>query len=227
MASKLVEEIQKNIQTVRDKTASKIAYSLLNHSEPRLIAVSKVQPIEKIDAALEVGQRVFGENRVQEAEERWAPRREAYKDLTLILIGSLQTNKVSNAVALFDEIQSLDRIKLARSLKKEMTNQGKNIPLMIQVNTGCEEQKGGCLPQDLNALVAECEALDLNVVGLMCIPTAGEDPSLHFHLLKKLATIYGYEKLSMGMSGDYDLAAAMGSSDIRVGTAIFGARIST
>lgn len=191
---------------------------------PRLIAVSKVQPMERVVAALETGHRTFGENRVQEAEERWTELKETYPDVHLSLIGGLQTNKAAKAVELFDEIQSVDRIKLARSLAKEMDKQGRHLPIYLQVNTGAEPQKGGVLADDLQGLHEGCLDLGLNVIGLMCIPPAEDDPSLHFALLKKLAKQLGLEKLSMGMSSDYALAAAMGATDIRVGTAIFGER---
>lgn len=216
--------IAENIDAVAAKVKAKLAYSLKDHPVPRLIAVSKVQPDQRIEAALSAGQRVFGENKVQEAMTRWGERREKYSDLTLVLIGSLQTNKAADAVALFDEIQSVDRLKLAKALKKEMGKQNKNVPVMIQVNTGEEPQKGGCMPADLPDLLRQCRALGLDVTGLMCIPPNDEDPSLHFHLMRKLKSENDLERLSMGMSSDYDLAAAMGSDDIRVGTAIFGAR---
>lgn len=224
MSSTLVTEIKENLLAVSEKVKAKCAYAGVDFLAPRLIAVSKVQPDDKIDACLMAGQRVFGENRVQEAQTRWTDRKSDYDNLTLILIGSLQTNKAGEAVALFDEIQSVDRLKLAKALKKEMDKQDRQLPIMIQVNTGEEDQKGGCLPSDLATLIADCLDLGLNVSGLMCIPPVGEDPSLHFHFLKKLARRHGISSLSMGMSSDYDLAAAMGATDIRVGTAIFGSR---
>lgn len=227
MTERLVQQISANIEAVYDNVKAKVSYALKDspdRSLPRLIAVSKRQSEDRIEAALQAGQRVFGENRVQEAAERWTHRQASYDDLTLILIGSLQTNKAGDAVALFDEIHSLDRIKLARSLKKAMDNQNRYLPVMIQVNTGEEPQKGGCLPADLPALVAECQTLGLSVKGLMCIPPIDDDPSLHFHLLHRLAQQNGVEKLSMGMSSDYAIAAAMGADDIRVGTAVFGCR---
>lgn len=193
-----------------------------NH--PRLIAVSKVQPRERVIAALQAGQRDFGENRVQEAEGRWKPLKADYPDVCLHLIGSLQTNKAARAVELFDEIQSVDRIKLAQALAQEMEAQNKKLPIYLQVNTGAEAQKGGVMARDLPALHQACLELGLNVVGLMCIPPAGEDPTLHFALLKKFAKRENLKKLSMGMSSDYALAAAMGATDVRVGTAVFGDR---
>lgn len=216
--------VSDNIKNVEHEISRMCDHVGVPAAKPRLIAVSKVQPKERVIAALEAGHREFGENRVQEAEERWTNLKVDYPDVHLSLIGSLQTNKAAKAVELFDEIQSVDRAKLARSLAKEMGKQGKQVPVYLQVNTGAEDQKGGALAGDLEALQRECVSLGLNVVGLMCIPPAGDDPSLHFALLKKFAKMLGLEKLSMGMSGDYALAAAMGATDIRVGTAIFGER---
>lgn len=217
-------DIRDNIDAVKSEITRMCKHVGVQERQPRLIAVSKVQPEERVRAALEAGHRIFGENRVQEAEERWGKLKPDYKDVELHLIGSLQTNKAANAVALFDVIQSVDRIKLAKALAKEMDKQSRNLPIYLQVNTGREEQKGGVLAEDSEALLAECRTLGLNVVGLMCIPPVGDDPTLHFGLLKKFANRLGLDRLSMGMSGDYALAAAMGATDIRVGTAIFGER---
>lgn len=219
-----IMSVSDNIQVIQHEIKRMCDHVGVPEARPRLIAVSKVQPKERVMAALEAGHREFGENRVQEAEERWTDLKAEFPDVRLSLIGSLQTNKAAKAVELFDEIQSVDRVKLARALAKEMDKQGKNLPVYLQVNTGAEEQKGGVLSGDLEALHQECLGLGLNVVGLMCIPPAGDDPSLHFALLKKFAKNLGLSKLSMGMSGDYALAAAMGATDIRVGTAIFGER---
>lgn len=194
-------------------------------AQPRLIAVSKVQPKERVVAALDAGQRDFGENRVQEAEERWTELKQQYPDVRLHLIGGLQTNKAAKAVELFDEIQSVDRIKLARALAKEMEKQNRHLPVYIQVNTGAEPQKSGVLAADLPELYRECQSLGLNVIGLMCIPPADDAPALHFALLHKFARELGLKKLSMGMSSDYALATAMGATDIRVGTGVFGERV--
>ncbi|WP_417465663.1 YggS family pyridoxal phosphate-dependent enzyme [Kordiimonas sp.] len=220
----MLPDIAANIDAVRHEITRMCAHADVPENQPELIAVSKVQPPEKVRAALDAGHRVFGENRVQEAAERWGTLKPEYEGVTLHLIGSLQTNKAADAVALFDVIQSVDRIKLARALAREMEKQGKSLPIYLQVNTGREDQKGGILKEDLATLYAECKTLGLNVVGLMCIPPVGDDPSLHFALLKKFAKELGLERLSMGMSGDYALAAAMGATDVRVGTAIFGAR---
>jgi pyridoxal phosphate enzyme (YggS family) len=192
---------------------------------PRLIAVSKMQPDEKIEAMLATGQRLFGENRVQEAEAHWATRRAAYPDLELHLIGPLQTNKAADAVALFDVIETLDREKLARALAKAMAAAGRWLPVFVQVNTGEEPQKAGVHPDGLAALlevaVKDC---GLDVQGLMCIPPVDEPAGPHFALLAKLARAHGLAGLSMGMSGDYELAARFGATHVRVGSALFGAR---
>ena len=191
-----------------------------------LVAVSKQQPDEKIDAALDAGQRVFGENRVQEAISRWGHRRADYPDLRLHLIGPLQTNKVAEAVALFDVIEVVDREKLAAALAKEMAKQDHHLPCLVQVNTGEEEQKSGISPQETVAFVRHCQSHHgLNITGLMCIPPADEEPAMHFALLAKLAKTCGLSELSMGMSGDYLEAIKFGATSVRVGSAIFGARL--
>ncbi|MGB1036637.1 MAG: YggS family pyridoxal phosphate-dependent enzyme [Candidatus Puniceispirillales bacterium] len=191
-----------------------------------LVAVSKQQPDEKIDAALDAGQRVFGENRVQEAISRWGHRRANYPDLRLHLIGPLQTNKVAEAVAFFDVIEVVDREKLAATLAKEMAKQDRHLPCLVQVNTGEEEQKSGISPQETVAFVRHCQSHHgLNITGLMCIPPADEEPAMHFALLAKLAKTCGLSELSMGMSGDYLEAIKFGATSVRVGSAIFGARL--
>ena len=190
-----------------------------------LVAVSKVQPAERIEAVLAAGQRVFGENRVQEAQSRWPALRERYDGVELHLIGPLQTNKVRLAVELFDVIESVDRPKLARKLADAFAESGRTLPCYIQVNTGEEPQKAGILPADADAFIAECRDTHcLPVAGLMCIPPAGEEPALHFALLKKIATRNGLSGLSMGMSDDFETAIAFGATIIRVGSALFGAR---
>jgi len=224
MTDTLKGQIQLNLKAIQSDIDAMCAHAGVPKAEPTLIAVSKVQPEERVIAALEAGHRVFGENRLQEAEGRWGELKSAYAGVTLHLIGGLQTNKAAKAVALFDVIQTVDRIKLAKVLATEMDKQGRHLPVYLQVNTGKEAQKGGCMPKDLPALVDASNELGLNIVGLMCIPPKGDDPTLHFALLKKLAKRHGLTKLSMGMSSDFSLAAAMGASDIRVGTAIFGER---
>ncbi|MGP1276374.1 MAG: YggS family pyridoxal phosphate-dependent enzyme [Caulobacterales bacterium] len=190
-----------------------------------LVAVSKVQPEPRIEAALAAGQRVFGENRVQEAQARWSARRAQYPDLELRLVGPLQTNKAEDAVALFDVIETLDREKLARALLKAMEKTGRAPRLYVQVNTGEEPQKAGVAPKDVPAFVDAMRALmPQGIEGLMCIPPVEEPASLHFALLAKLARETGLSKLSMGMSADYALAARLGATSVRVGSGLFGER---
>lgn len=190
-----------------------------------LIAVSKKQPEQRIEEALKAGHRVFGENRVQEAQEHWSNKHAQYPDLQLHLIGPLQTNKVKDAVALFDVIQTLDREKLARKLAEEMQNQNRNLECFIQVNTGDETQKSGIPLNELDNFIESCKTkYGLSVTGLMCIPPLDEPPALHFALLKKLARRHNLKNLSMGMSGDYEKAIALGATHIRIGTGVFGER---
>ena len=190
-----------------------------------LVAVSKRQPEEKIDAALAAGQRVFGENRVQEARQRWTVRRKTYSDLTLHLIGPLQTNKAADAVALFDVIEVVDREKLARVIAKEMARQNRVLPCYVQVNTGEEPQKSGILPDQLDDFIQFCKSeLALPVIGLMCIPPVDEEAAMHFALLNTMAQRLSLNKLSMGMSNDYIDAIGFGATSVRVGSAIFGVR---
>jgi pyridoxal phosphate enzyme (YggS family) len=190
-----------------------------------LVAVSKRQPDTRIEAALAAGQRVYGENRVQEAQTRWALRRNHHKDLRLHLIGSLQTNKAGDAVALFDVIEVVDRPKLAKALGDEMTRQNRQLECYVQVNTGEEAQKSGIVPGDADDFIAYCrDEVGLNVIGLMCIPPVDEEAAMHFALLNIIAKRNGLAKLSMGMSNDFEEAIAFGASAVRVGSAIFGAR---
>lgn len=190
-----------------------------------LVAVSKIQPLEKIKTLLEEGHRVFGENRVQEAAEKFPALRDQYRDIELHLIGHLQTNKAKEAVRIFDVIETVDRDRLAADLSEEMEKQKRGLPCFIQVNTGDEEQKGGVTPQGLERLFRFCtEEAGLQIEGLMCIPPVHEVPDLHFALLHRLATDLGLKKLSMGMSADFEAAIRYGASHIRVGSALFGAR---
>ena len=191
---------------------------------PQLVAVTKTQPDDAIEAILATGQRIFGENRVQEAEARWAHWRTQYPDLELRLIGPLQTNKAEDAVRLFDVIETLDRPKLVQSLAKAMEKAGRHVPVLIQVNTGEEPQKAGVAPSELQGLLQEARGAGLDVQGLMCIPPVDEPAGPHFALLAKLAKQAGLSVLSMGMSSDYATAARYGSTHVRVGTALFGAR---
>lgn len=190
-----------------------------------LIAVSKVQPNERVEAVLEQGHRCFGENRVQEAAGKWPEFRERFDGIELHLIGPLQTNKARQAVELCDAIHTLDRPKLAKTLARLAQERGACPDLFIQVNTGEEPQKAGVLPTDADAFVAECRALDLPVRGLMCIPPIEEEPALHFALLGKIAARNGLVGLSMGISGDFETAIALGATHVRVGSAIFGERV--
>lgn len=189
-----------------------------------LTAVTKTQPPEAIDAALATGQRVFGENRVQEAMARWTDRRPLHPDLHLRLIGPLQTNKVREALSLFDVIETLDRPKLAQALATAGQAMGLAPRVLVQVNTGAEVQKAGVAVVDAPALIEQARTLGLTVEGLMCIPPADEDPAPHFALLARLACDHGLDVLSMGMSGDYLAAIASGATHVRVGSALFGAR---
>ncbi|MCL3881973.1 YggS family pyridoxal phosphate-dependent enzyme [Marivita sp. GX14005] len=189
-----------------------------------LIAVSKVQPNERVDAVLREGHRSFGENRVQEAAGKWPDFRARFDGIDLHLIGPLQTNKARQAFELFDAIHTLDRPKLAKTFARLAQETGHCPPLFIQVNTGEEPQKAGIAPDATDAFVKDCLALDLPVHGLMCIPPAEETPSLHFALLRKLAERNGLKQLSMGMSADFEQAIAFGATHIRVGSAIFGER---
>lgn len=191
----------------------------------QLVAVSKQQPDERIDAVLAAGQRVFGENRVQEAEQRWSARRPIYPDLQLHLIGPLQSNKAAAAVALFDVIETVDRPKIALALAAEMQAQGRSLPCLVQVNTGEEPQKSGILPVETLEFVRFCQSqAGLTIAGLMCIPPADEEAAMHFALLANLAKQAGLAQLSMGMSGDFAEAIRFGASSVRVGSAIFGDR---
>ena len=191
-----------------------------------LIAVSKKQPEERIAAVLDAGHRVFGEHRVQEAEGRWPGYRERYDGVALHIIGPLQSNKVRAAMAIADAIHSVDRPKVAKAIARIADETGACPELFLQVTTGEEEQKAGVMPADADGFVAECREMDLPVVGLMCIPPFDEEPSLHFALLAKIAERNGLSGLSMGMSGDFETAVALGATHIRVGSAIFGARAS-
>ncbi len=189
-----------------------------------LIAVSKVQPNDRVEAVLRQGHRCFGENRVQEAAGKWPAFRERFDGIDLHLIGPLQTNKARQAVELCDAIHSVDRPKLADTLARLAQERGKCPALFIQVNTGEEEQKAGVLPAETDGFVARCRDLDLPVGGLMCIPPVDEEPALHFALLAKLAARNGLRGLSMGMSGDFETAIALGATHVRIGSAIFGER---
>ncbi|MBV1896004.1 MAG: YggS family pyridoxal phosphate-dependent enzyme [Rhodobacteraceae bacterium] len=190
-----------------------------------LIAVSKVQPNERVKSVLDQGQRVFGENRIQEAAGKWPEFRTQYDGIELHLIGPLQTNKARQAMELCDAIHSLDRPKLANTLARLAQERGACPDLFIQVNTGEEPQKAGILPAESDKFIKECQSLDLSIRGLMCIPPVEEEPSLHFALLAKIAKRNGLDGLSMGMSSDFESAIALGATHVRVGSAIFGERV--
>ncbi len=209
---------------VKSEIAKAAGYCGRKADDITLVAVSKTHSAAEILPLLHAGQRVFGENRVQEAAEKFPALREQYPDLKLHLIGGLQTNKVRDAVALFDVIESVDRVELAEKLAAEIKKQGRNPSCFVQVNTGEEPQKSGVAPNAAAALVEKCRALGLNVVGLMCIPPADDEPSPHFAFLKKLARQSGVKELSMGMSADYPLAIQQGATFVRIGTALFGQR---
>ena len=189
-----------------------------------LIAVSKTHDAPEIQPLIDAGQRVFGENRVQEAQAKWPTLRAAYPDIELHLIGQLQSNKAEEAVALFDVIHSLDRPSLLTALAKAMDKAGKRVPCFVQVNIGDEAQKGGCPIADLPAFLASARAAEVPLAGLMCIPPADTEAAPFFAMLAKLAADHGLTGLSMGMSGDYETAVMLGATHIRVGTALFGAR---
>jgi pyridoxal phosphate enzyme (YggS family) len=208
--------------TNRIRNAEEIAGRVSGTTQ--LIAVSKVQPNDRVEAVLHEGHRLFGENKVQEAAAKWPAFREQFDGVEVHLLGPLQTNKARQAMELFEVIHSLDRPKLAKTIARLAEEMGHCPDLFIQVNTGEEDQKAGVLPAEADAFVAECRDLGLPIVGLMCIPTADEEPSLHFALLRKIAERNGLSQLSMGMSGDFESAVALGATYVRVGSAIFGAR---
>ena len=191
----------------------------------KLIAVSKVQPNDRIKSVLDEGHRVFGENRIQEAQSKWPTFKQQYKDVELHIIGPLQTNKTRAAMELADSIHTLDRLKLATNMARLAQELGRCPELFVQVNTGGEEQKSGVLPAETEPFVADCLNMDLPVKGLMCIPPVHEEASLHFALLKKISENCGLEYLSMGMSNDFEKAISFGATHIRVGSAIFGERV--
>ena len=214
-----------NLKTVLARIAAAKSAAVAATAEVRLVAVSKGHGEERILPVLAAGHRLFGENRVQEAKAKWGPLRAQFPDVELHLIGPLQTNKVRDALALFDCIQTLDRARLAEALKAEMEKTGRRIPLFVEVNTGEETQKAGIVPKDAISFVTHCRNdMGLPVVGLMCIPPLGEEAALHFALLRELARECGLASLSMGMSDDYETAIRFGATQVRIGTAIFGER---
>ncbi len=218
-------DIAANLAEVQAKVAEAAQAAGRDPAAVTLVAVGKTFPANHMLPALNAGQRAFGENRVQEAEEKWPALRDRFPDLRLHLIGPLQSNKVRKAVDVFDVIETVDRPKLARALANVMAETGRRPDCFIQVNTGAEDQKAGVLPQDADAFIAQCrDDFALPVTGLMCIPPVDEEPSLHFQLLAEIAKRNGLAQLSMGMSADYEIAVAFGATHVRVGSAIFGTR---
>jgi pyridoxal phosphate enzyme (YggS family) len=214
-----------NLERVRSKIAAACGAALRDFGCATLVAVSKTHPVEAVEAALAAGQRIFGENRVQEAEAKFPALRARHPDLRLHLIGPLQTNKVKEAVALCDVIETLDRPKLAEALAKEMARQNRHLDCFIEVNIGAEPQKAGIAPEEVRDFLAECRSpWKLNVIGLMCIPPEGQDPVPFFMKSAEIARQNGLLRLSMGMSADFESAIGCGATHVRVGTAIFGAR---
>ena len=218
-------DVSQNLRRVRTRMEEAAREAGRDPSAVTLVAVSKTMPADRIAKAIDAGQRVFGENRVQEAEQKWPGLRALQPNIRLHLIGALQTNKVGKAVELFDVIETVDRPKLAHALAREMEKTGLRRDCFIQVNTGAEPQKAGILPDQVDAFIRECiDELKLPVIGLMCIPPVDEEPSLHFALLREIARRHDLAHLSMGMSADYPVAIQFGATHVRVGTAIFGHR---
>jgi len=218
-------DLQDRLADVRSRIAKAAKEAGRQPDTVTLVAVSKTFDAEAIRPAIAAGQRVFGENRVQEAQGKWPELRGETAGIELHLIGPLQSNKAAEAVALFDVIETVDREKIARAIAAEMTKQGRSLRLYVQVNTGLEPQKAGIAPDDTVSFVAFCrEELGLAIEGLMCIPPADENPGPHFALLAKLAARCDLDRLSMGMSGDYETAVGFGATSVRVGSAIFGSR---
>ncbi len=214
-----------NLDQVRSRIKQAAVEGGLPPDQARLIAVSKTLPVEDIETALQAGHRLFGENRVQEAQTKFPALKAAFDDLELHLIGPLQSNKARDAVALFDVIQTVDRPKIAHALAKEIKQQGRSVRLFIQVNVGQEPQKAGIAPKELGEFVKLCrDTCGLDIVGLMCIPPVEAEPSPFFVLLNQLAKAHHIDQLSMGMSADFETAVQFGAHYVRVGTAIFGAR---
>jgi len=219
-----MENAATRLAAVKDNIARMCKPARREPEDITLIAVSKTHPADRITPLLDIGHRVFGENRVQEAQGKWPQLRERYPETELHLIGQLQSNKAEDAVALFDVIHSLDRASLLKALAKAMDKAGKRVPCFVQVNIGDEDQKGGCPISEVPAFLAKVRDADIPLAGLMCLPPAGIEPAPFFALLAKLAQDNGVEGLSMGMSGDYETAVQLGSTHIRVGTALFGPR---
>ncbi|WP_430416971.1 YggS family pyridoxal phosphate-dependent enzyme [Parasphingorhabdus sp.] len=213
-------ELLRNIKLKMDKAASLAR----RDDDIHLIAISKTREVEEIRPLLQAGHRIFGENRVQDAESKWPDLRTEFRDVKLHMVGQLQSNKAAQAVRLFDAIHSLDRVSLVKALAKEMKQQGRYIPCFLQVNIGEESQKGGCEIGNIADLLEKSKASGIPVAGLMCVPPTGVSPTPYFALLSQLAKTHGLRELSMGMSGDFETAIKLGATHVRVGTALFGAR---
>ena len=217
--------VEERLREVREKIAKAARDVNREPDSVHLVAVSKTFDADHIRPAIDAGQRVFGENRVQEAQAKWPALKDETPDIELHLIGPLQSNKAADAVALFDVIETIDREKIAYALAEEVKRQGRELRFYIQVNTGLEPQKAGIAPEDVTSFVSLCrDKLSLKVEGLMCIPPVDENPGPHFALLAKLAAENGLHGLSMGMSGDFDTAVEFSATSVRVGSAIFGMR---
>tara|TARA_B100000029_G_scaffold132543_1_gene126453 strand:- start:9881 stop:10573 length:693 start_codon:yes stop_codon:yes gene_type:complete len=219
------QNLFKNINLIKKKISNSLNEDINKKQNVEIIAISKRQPIERIINALDYGHKIFGENQIQESIKKWPELKKKYKNIKLHLVGPLQSNKAKDAIALFDVIQTVDREKIAKTLKKEEENMQKKISYMIQINTGEESQKSGIFPNSADEFFQYCkEDLKLNVQGLMCIPPYNEDPAIHFAYLKKKNLEYKLPYLSMGMSNDFEKAVTFGATHIRIGTAIFGKR---
>jgi pyridoxal phosphate enzyme (YggS family) len=222
----LISDIAANRAAILARIAEAARVSQRAPDDVALVAVSKLQPDERVEAMLATGQRLYGENRVQEAQARWTERRARFPDLKLRLIGPLQSNKAGDAVALFDAIDSVDRPKLAKALAEAAHKLGRSPELLVQVNTGEEPQKAGVVPAEADAFIRSVrEEFGLPLAGLMCIPPVDEAPAMHFALLAKIAARNGIATLSMGMSDDFETAIAFGATQVRVGSALFGNRV--
>ena len=218
-------DVAANLATVRAEIAAATKTAGRATDDVTLVAISKIHQSDRILPVLDAGHRIFGENRVQEAAAKWPALKDRFADIELHLVGPLQTNKIKQALALFDVIETLDRPKLARALATEMANRQRLTPCYIQVNTGEEPQKAGVMPDQTKDFIALCrDQLKLPVAGLMCIPPIDEEPALHFALLAEIAKRHGIERLSMGMSADFEVAIALGASHVRIGTSVFGER---
>lgn len=223
-AARLAPELASKLAAVEDRIAHACRIAGRPRAEVTLIAISKTHPADAIAPLIAAGQRVFGENRVQEAEGKWPALRERHEGIALHLVGQLQSNKADEAVALFDAIHSLDRPRLVTALGRAMDRAGRRIPCFVQVNIGAEPQKGGCAIPDLPALLEQARAADLPLAGLMCVPPQEIEPAPFFALLDKLARDHGLPGRSMGMSGDFETAIMLGATHVRIGTALFGGR---